>query len=137
MIVRAYSPCRRSGVPLTLGAPIALAIAGAGMLMLAFVFQTLSRRRPDLDAGIYAYAKAGFGDYLGFTSAFGFWIACCLADVACLLLIKSTLGMFCTPDCKGWKATPMAQRPVEDSRCMLASTSSLASGRSSNACAAM
>lgn len=26
----------------------------------------------------------------------------------------------CTPDCKGWKATPMAQRPVEDSRCMLA-----------------
>jgi arginine:ornithine antiporter/lysine permease len=76
------------------GALIAWAIAGSGMLMLAFVFQTLSRRRPDLDAGIYAYAKAGFGDYLGFTSAFGYWIACCLADVACLLLIKSTLGMF-------------------------------------------
>jgi len=76
------------------GALIAWAIAGAGMLMLAFVFQTLSRRRPDLDAGIYAYAKAGFGDYLGFASAFGYWIACCLADVACLLLIKSTLGMF-------------------------------------------
>jgi arginine:ornithine antiporter/lysine permease len=49
-------------VLLALGAPIAWAIAGAGMLMLAFVFQTLSRRRPDLDAGIYAYAKAGFGD---------------------------------------------------------------------------
>jgi len=76
------------------GALIAWAIAGSGMLMLAFVFQTLSRRRPDLDAGIYAYAKAGFGDYLGFTSAFGYWIACCLADVACLVLIKSTLGMF-------------------------------------------
>jgi len=77
-----------------LGALIAWAIAGSGMLMLAFVFQTLSRRRPDLDAGIYAYAKAGFGDYLGFASAFGYWIACCLADVACLILIKSTLGMF-------------------------------------------
>ena len=76
------------------GALIAWSIAGGGMLMLAFVFQTLSRRRPDLDAGIYAYAKAGFGDYLGFASAFGYWIACCLADVACLLLIKSTLGMF-------------------------------------------
>ena len=62
-------------MPLALGAPIAWAIAGAGMLMLAFVFQTLSRRRPDLDAGIYAYAKAGFGDYLSFTSAFGYWIA--------------------------------------------------------------
>jgi arginine:ornithine antiporter / lysine permease len=62
--------------------------------MLAFVFQTLSRRRPDLDAGIYAYAKAGFGNYLGFVSAFGYWIACCLADVACLILIKATLGQF-------------------------------------------
>ena len=82
---------RATGV---LGALIAWCIAGAGMLMLAFVFQTLSRRRPDLDAGIYAYAKAGFGNYLGFVSAFGYWIACCLADVACLILIKATLGQF-------------------------------------------
>lgn len=40
------------------GALVAWSIAGVGMLMLAFVFQTLSRRRPDLDAGIYACAKA-------------------------------------------------------------------------------
>ncbi|WP_456622797.1 basic amino acid/polyamine antiporter [Bradyrhizobium sp. P5_C12] len=77
-----------------LGAIIAWVIAGTGMLMLAFVFQTLSRRRPDLDAGIYAYAKAGFGDYLGFASAAGYWIGCCLADVACLILIKATIGQF-------------------------------------------
>ena len=76
------------------GALIAWLIAGTGMLMLAFVFQTLSRRRPDLDAGIYSYAKAGFGEYLGFNSAFGYWAGCCLADVACLILIKSTLGAF-------------------------------------------
>jgi len=76
------------------GALIAWAIAGAGMLMLALVFQTLSRRRPDLDTGIYAYAKAGFGNYLGFASAVGYWIGCCLADVACLVLIKATLGQF-------------------------------------------
>ncbi len=37
---------------------IAWAVAGTGMLMLAFVFQTLAVRRPDLDAGVYAYAKA-------------------------------------------------------------------------------
>ncbi len=77
-----------------LGAVIAWAIAGTGMLMLALVFQTLSRRKPDLDAGIYAYARAGFGDYLGFASAVGYWIGCCLADVACLVLIKATLGQF-------------------------------------------
>jgi len=76
------------------GAFIAWAIAGLGMLMLAFVFQTLSRRRPDLDTGIYAYARAGFGSYLGFASAVGYWIGCCLADVACLVLIKATLGQF-------------------------------------------
>jgi arginine:ornithine antiporter / lysine permease len=77
-----------------LGALIAWTIAGVGMLMLAFVFQTLARRKPDLDAGIYAYAKAGFGDYPGFVSAAGYWIGCCLADVACLVLIKATLGQF-------------------------------------------
>jgi arginine:ornithine antiporter/lysine permease len=76
------------------GALIAWSIAGAGMLMLAFVFQTLAQRKPDLDAGIYAYAKEGFGDYLGFLSAAGYWIGCCLADVACLVLIKATLGQF-------------------------------------------
>jgi arginine:ornithine antiporter/lysine permease len=77
-----------------LGALIAWSIAGAGMLMLAFVFQTLSRRRPDLDTGIYAYARAGFGEYLGFASAVGYWIGCCFVNVAGLLLIKETLGQF-------------------------------------------
>lgn len=51
-----------------LGAIIAWAIAGVGMLMLAFVFQNLARRKPELDSGIYAYASAGFGNYLGFVS---------------------------------------------------------------------
>lgn len=77
-----------------LGAMLAWLIAGTGMLMLAFVFQTLSRRKPELDAGIYAYARAGFGDYIGFASAVGYWIGCCLADVACLILIKATIGQF-------------------------------------------
>ena len=77
-----------------LGAFIAWGIAGLCMLTLAFVFQTLSRRRPDLDAGIYAYARAGFGNYLGFAAAFGYWMACCLACLACLMLIKATLGQF-------------------------------------------
>lgn len=77
-----------------LGALIAWCIAGAGMLMLAFVFQTLSRRKPELDSGIYAYARAGFGNYMGFVSAVGYWIGCCLADVACLVLIKAALGQF-------------------------------------------
>jgi arginine:ornithine antiporter/lysine permease len=62
------------------------------MLMLAFVFQTLSRRKPELDAGVYAYAKAGFGNYPGFLSALGYWTVCCLGNVSYWVLIKSTLG---------------------------------------------
>ncbi|HSQ00157.1 MAG TPA: basic amino acid/polyamine antiporter [Candidatus Dormibacteraeota bacterium] len=74
------------------GALIAWAIAGGGMLMLAFVFQTLAQRKPDIDAGIYAYARAGFGDYLGFLAAFGFWAGTCVGNVTYWVLIKSTLG---------------------------------------------
>ncbi len=74
------------------GALIAWAIAGAGMLMLAFVFQTLANRKPDLDAGVYAYARAGFGPYLGFASAFGYWASACVGNVSYWVLIKSTLG---------------------------------------------
>ncbi|HTY18512.1 MAG TPA: basic amino acid/polyamine antiporter [Myxococcota bacterium] len=74
------------------GALIAWAIAGAGMLMLAFVFQTLANRKPDLDAGVYAYARAGFGPYLGFFSAFGYWASACVGNVSYWILIMSTLG---------------------------------------------
>src|SRR5258707_15763861 len=65
---------RRFGVETgVLGAIIAWTIAGSGMLMLAFVFQRLATPKPDPDAGIFAYAKPGFGDSLGFNSAFRFW----------------------------------------------------------------
>ncbi|WP_328402667.1 basic amino acid/polyamine antiporter [Streptomyces sp. NBC_00390] len=74
------------------GALIAWAIAGTGMLMLAFVFQSLAVRRPDLDAGVYAYAKAGFGEYLGFFSAFGYWASACVGNVTYWVLIMSTIG---------------------------------------------
>jgi len=60
---------------------IGWAITGVGMLMLAFVFQTLAVRKPELDAGVYAYAKAGFGEYLGFFSAFGYWASSCVGNV--------------------------------------------------------
>jgi arginine:ornithine antiporter/lysine permease len=74
------------------GALIAWAIAGTGMLMLAFVFQTLAIRKPDLNAGVYAYAKTGFGEYLGFFAAFGYWASACVGNVTYWVLIMSTLG---------------------------------------------
>src|SRR6188768_1879867 len=57
-------------------------ITGVGMLMLAFVYQSLAVRKPELNAGPYAYAKAGFGEYVGFNSAWGYWISAFLGNVA-------------------------------------------------------
>jgi arginine:ornithine antiporter / lysine permease len=76
------------------GSWIAWLISGVGMLMLALVFQTLAQRKPDLDAGVYAYAKAGFGEYWGFLSALGYWAGSCIGNVSYFVLIKSTLGAF-------------------------------------------
>jgi arginine:ornithine antiporter/lysine permease len=76
------------------GAILAWIVAAGGMYMLARVFQALAERKPDLDAGVYAYAKAGFGDYPGFLSAVGYWIGSCIGNVSYWVLIKSTLGAF-------------------------------------------
>src|SRR5215813_6491679 len=76
------------------GALIAWTIAGTGMYMLARVFQALAERRPDIDNGVFAYAKAGFGDYMGFLSAFGYWLGSCLGNTFYWVLISTTLGRF-------------------------------------------
>lgn len=73
---------------------IGWAITGVGMLTLAFVFQTLASRKPDVDGGVYGYARAGFGNYIGFTSAFGYWVSAWVGNVAYLVLLFSTLGYF-------------------------------------------
>jgi arginine:ornithine antiporter/lysine permease len=76
------------------GAIIAWAIAATGMYMLARVFQALAEKKPDIDSGVFAYAKAGFGNYMGFLSAFGYWLGSCLGNVFYWVLIGSTLGRF-------------------------------------------
>ena len=77
-----------------LGSLIAWAIAGTGMLMLAFVFQNLAIRKPDLDSGVFIYAKAGFGDYAGFNSAIGFWASSVAGNTFYWVFIGATLGAF-------------------------------------------
>src|SRR5690349_18124410 len=73
---------------------IGWAVTGVGMLMLAFVFQTLVVRKPEVDGGVYGYARAGFGNYIGFTSAWGYWVSAWVGNVGYLVLMGSTLGYF-------------------------------------------
>ena len=74
------------------GTLIAWAIAGGGMLTLALVFQLLAVRRPEMDAGVYSYARAGFGRFAGFFSAFGYWASACAGNVFYWVFIMSTLA---------------------------------------------
>lgn len=77
-----------------LGSLIAWVVAGAGMLMLAFVFQNLAIRKPNLDSGVFIYAKAGFGDYVGFNSAIGFWASSVCGNAFYWVFIFATMGHF-------------------------------------------
>jgi arginine:ornithine antiporter/lysine permease len=77
-----------------LGSLIAWAVAGTGMLMLAFVFQNLAIRKPELDSGVFIYAKAGFGDYAGFNSAIGFWASTVAGNTFYWVFMTATVGAF-------------------------------------------
>jgi arginine:ornithine antiporter/lysine permease len=87
-------PQRFGAVTGPVGAIIAWIIAASGMYFLARVFQFLAERKPDLDAGVFVYAKAGFGEFPGFLSAFGYWVSSCIGNVFYWVMIKSTLGQF-------------------------------------------
>lgn len=65
---------------------------GAGALTLALVFIYLSAKKPELKSGIYAYAKNGFGDYMGFNSAWGYWSLGWLGNISYLVLFFKTLN---------------------------------------------
>lgn len=85
-------PARFAGETGVYGALIAWTIAGLGMLTLALVFQTLAVRKPNLDNGVYVYAREGFGLYPGFLSAVGFWASTCAGNAFYWVLIMSTLS---------------------------------------------
>ena len=71
---------------------IGWAIAGVGMLSVAFVFQILAVRKPHLDSGVYSYVRAGLGDFIGFTSGMGYWLGSVMAQVGYATLFFNTLG---------------------------------------------
>lgn len=73
---------------------IGWAIAGVGMLSIAFVFQILAVRKPHLDSGVYSYVRAGLGDFIGFTSGMGYWLGSVMAQVGYATLFFNTLGYY-------------------------------------------
>jgi arginine:ornithine antiporter/lysine permease len=71
---------------------IAWLIGGFGALMLALVFVYLAARKPELKSGIYAYARDGFGDFMGFNSAWGYWSLGWLGNIGFIALFFKTFN---------------------------------------------
>ena len=69
-------------------------VSGVGMLSIAFVFHILARRKPHLDSGVYAYVRAGLGDFIGFASGWGYWLGSVIAQVGYATLFFSTVGYY-------------------------------------------
>jgi basic amino acid/polyamine antiporter, APA family len=64
--------------PITL---VSLALTTLGALALAVLFSALSRRLP-ADGGPYAYARAAFGNGVGFINAWSYWITAWAGNAA-------------------------------------------------------
>ncbi len=71
---------------------IAWLLTLVGMFFLANCFRLLSTQRPELTAGVYAYAREGFGNLAGFQVAWGYWLSAAFGNVAFAVLIMKSLG---------------------------------------------
>jgi len=72
-------------------------ITSVGIMALAMVFKNLSIQRPGVYGGIFGYAKEGFGNYIGFTIGWGYWICTILGDVAFYIMLFKCIGYFFPP----------------------------------------
>ena len=72
----------------------ALILSGLGMGIFVLCLQNLNNRLSHLNAGIYSYAEEGFGGFVGFNSALGYWLSIFLGNVALGSLAFSALGYF-------------------------------------------
>ena len=60
---------------------VAMGLATVGAVALALMFAVLSRRMP-ADGGPYAYARAAFGNGVGFANAWSYWITAWAGNAA-------------------------------------------------------
>src|SRR5689334_9704350 len=60
---------------------VSMGLTTVGALALALLFASLSRRLP-ADGGPYAYARAAFGNVLGFANAWSYWITAWAGNAA-------------------------------------------------------
>ncbi|WP_460220722.1 amino acid permease [Psychroserpens sp. MEBiC05023] len=65
-----------------------------GALILAKIFGNFSRIIKDKSGGPYAYSRAGFGDFIGFLVAWGYWISLWVSNAALAITVVGALSFF-------------------------------------------
>src|SRR4029453_12794938 len=72
---------------------VALVFTGVGAMLLALVFANLGRAYPKT-GGPYHYARRAFGDFVGFQTAWAYWIAAWVGNAAIAVAFAGYLGVF-------------------------------------------
>lgn len=85
---------------------IAWLISGFGMFFIAKTFMVLSDVRPDLQSGIYMYAREGFGPLSAFVVAWGYWLMVMFSNVAFAVMVMDTLDYFIPGEFTGGNNLP-------------------------------
>ncbi len=68
-------------------------ICGLGAIILSLMLANISKRLPKI-GGPYAYAHAGFGDFIGFWVGWGYWISLWSATAAISIACVGYLAFF-------------------------------------------
>lgn len=68
-------------------------VTAVGMLLLVLTFRGLSRGCGSTVC-VYEYARRGFGSYVGFNVAWGYWLCTAFANVAYAVMLNDAFGAF-------------------------------------------
>ena len=69
-------------------------ISSAGALVIAYIFSRLSKMVKNSAGGPYAFSREGFGDFLGFLVAWGYWISIWVSNAAIAIAFVGALTIF-------------------------------------------
>jgi APA family basic amino acid/polyamine antiporter len=72
---------------------LGLVFTGIGAMLLALVFANLGRAHPRT-GGPYYFARRAFGDFVGFQTAWAYWIAAWVGNAAIAVAFAGYLGVF-------------------------------------------
>ncbi len=86
---------------------VALIFTGIGALLLALVFANLAHAHPRT-GGPYYYARRAFGDFVGFQTAWAYWIAAWVGNAAIAVAFAGYVGVFWGTARTNWVAALVA-----------------------------